>query len=188
MAQIEVTEEELITGSFPPVCAKTGKSTTRIVDVPITVMPRWSRVLVVLGVIPWLFARPLIGRKIVARLPLAESLPDRVTKSRVDLTAAMLGGILATTLGAFVPQDELQVSLVAVGFLIVVGSMLALILGERDYGIDLRPTRWETSIMRRVHGRFRDALVRGDARIGPPTVEDMITTAGAAAVAPDPWE
>ena len=66
--------------------------------------------------------------------------------------------------------------------------MLALILRERDCGIDLFPTPWETIIVRRVHGRFRNALVRGDVRIGQPTVEDMLATARVAAIAPDPWE
>ena len=188
MAQIEVTEEELIAGSFPPVCAKTGVATPRLVDLRLTIMPRWSRILLVLGVIPWLVARPLLGRKIVARVPLAETLAKRVTRSRADLTASMLGGLLATALGAFAPRDDLQVSLVGAGFLIVVGSVVALVLGERDYGIDLRPTPWETVTMRRIHARFRDALVRGDATIDQTSVEEIITTAQAASARPDPWE
>lgn len=187
MAHIEVTEEELIAGSFPPICAKTGEPTPRLVDVKLVIMPRWSRLLLVLAVVPWLLARPFLGRTVVARLPLTDELAARMTKSRADLVAAMLGGLMATALGAFIPNDQLQVALVGVGFLLVIGTVVALVLGERDYGIDLRATPWDTVMLRRIHPRFRDALVRGEAHINEPTVREVIEQAQAAATAPDPW-
>ena len=187
VAHIEVTEEELIAGSFPLICAKTGEPTGRLVELAITIMPKWSRVLLVLGVLPWFIARPFAGRKIVARIPLQDDLAEKVGRSRSDLVAALFGGLVATMMGFFIPRDDLQVGLVAAGFLIVVGSLVALAMAERDYGIDLRPTKWETVVMRRIHGRFRDALVRGDVRINESSVEEIINTAHAAIAAPDPW-
>ena len=104
MAHIEVTEEELTTGRFPPVCAKTGEPTTTLADLSITIMPRWSRLLLVLGVVPWFIARPLIGRRLDARVPLLESLERRRARSRADLVAAMFGGLLATAFGSLIPR------------------------------------------------------------------------------------
>ena len=150
-------------------------------------MPRWCRLLLVLGVVPWFLARPFLGHTVTARVPLAEDLAKRVSKSRSDLAAAMLGGLLVTVTGAFIPRDDLQVGLVAVGFLIVTGSLVALVMGERDYGIDLRPTPWETVMMRRIHPKFRDALVRGKAHIGQASVEEIIEAGRTAAQSPDPW-
>jgi len=144
-------------------------------------------VLLVLSVVPWFLARPFVGRTILAKLSLAQTLAQRVSKSRADLVAAMLGGLMATALGAFIPQDELQVAYVGVGFLLVVGTVVALVLGERYYGIYLRPTPWETVQMRRIHPRFRDALVRGVATINEPSIAEIVTTAQEAAVAADPW-
>ena len=161
---------------FPPVCAKTGKTTQAVVDLRVVIMPRWSRLLLLLGVLPWFIARPVIGQGFIARIPLTEDLVARVTKSRADLTAAMLGGVFATIIGSIVPRDDLQVAFVGLGFLIVVGSVTALILGERDYGIDIRPTTWETVMLRRIHPRFRDALVRGDLTINEPSVGRSLRT------------
>ena len=188
MAHIEVTEEELATGRFPPVCAKTGEPTTTRADLSITIMPRWSRILLVLGVLPWFVARPLIGRRLEAKVPLLDSLASRRARSRADLVAAMFGGLLATAFGSLIPRDDLQVGLVGVGFVIVVGTVVALAYGERDYGVDLRPTPWDTVEMRRIHPRFRDALVRGQLPIGEPSVGEIVTSAQAASQAPDPWE
>lgn len=187
MAHIEVTEEELVEGRFPPVCAKTGEPTETVAEIPLTIMPRWSRILLVLGVVPWFVARPFIGRRIVARLPLAEKLVKRRTRSRADLVSAMFGGLLATALGSLIPRDELQVALVGVGFVIVIATVVALVMGERDYGVDVRPTPWETVTLQRVHPRFRDALVRGDLPIGSPSVGEIIESARAASSTPDPW-
>ena len=187
VAHIEVTQEELTAGAFPPVCAKTGKTTQAVVDLRVVIMPRWSRLLLLLGVLPWFIARPVIGQGFIARIPLTEDLVARVTKSRADLTAAMLGGVFATIIGSFVPRDDLQVAFVGLGFLIVVGSVTALILGERDYGIDIRPTTWETVMLRRIHPRFRDALVRGDLTINEPSVGAIVADAQASAQAADPW-
>ena len=150
-------------------------------------MPRWSRVLLVLGVAPWFLARPLIGRRVLVRIPLAESLADRIAKSRADLVAVMAGGLFATIAGAFIPRDDLQVALVAAGFLIVTGSLVALVMGERDYGVDLRPTAWGTVTLRRIHPRFRDALVRGDVAIGTPSIGEIVSSAAVRATVGDPW-
>lgn len=187
MAHIEVTEEELVEGRFPPVCAKTGEPTDSTVEIQLTIMPRWTRLLLVLGIVPWFVARPFLGRKVVARLPLSETLVRRRTRSRADLVSAMFGGLLATALGSLIPRDDLQVALVGVGFLIVIATVVALALGERDYGVEVRPTAWGTITLRRIHPRLRDALVRGDLPMGSPSVGEIIDAARAAASTPDPW-
>lgn len=182
MARVEVTEHELKTGSFPPVCAKTGEETTNLVEMEVPFPPRWLRHVS-------RFLRPSrFGRTVVAQVPLSQPIIELRKRQHADLIAAGAGGTLAAIVGLFIPIDGIQVALVAVGLILAAGAQFVLAGWRRDSRIKFIPTSFDTVVMDRVHPQFRDALAAGGPRLTAPTPEQLEAMAERKQHPdPDPW-
>jgi hypothetical protein len=139
---------------LPGVCVKTGSAAERLVLVPARTSGRWTWMLFIAGVVPYLALRHLVTREIRLPLPFSASAAQRLAWARVARAVLVAGCPVAVLLT--VADGRRAALLAGAGWL--AGALASGILaGLLSVGARLDLSA-RGVLLRRVHPEFRDAL------------------------------
>ncbi len=161
MARVEITEDELVAGSFPPVCAKSGEPTHHLVAMDIRLPHPMTRWLVVAGIIPYFVWRQLFAHRVAAKIPLSQALIELRRRQHALLLVAAAGGTAAAGIGTALPGGSTRAAMIVTGLVVAVGAHMVLAGWRRETTIRFTATRYGTVVVDRIHPTFRSALAAG---------------------------
>jgi hypothetical protein len=73
VARVAVTVEDLVAGTLPPFCAKTGAPADGFASVEFTSTPAWTWILLLFGILPFLIARAFSRVRVVGLVPMSDA-------------------------------------------------------------------------------------------------------------------
>jgi hypothetical protein len=154
MARVTVRVDDLEHGFLPAVCAKTGVPCDTTVRAQWHVVPGWTWVLFVFGIVPFLIARVVAGERVEAPLPVTTKVFTRQRWASRAALVLLLGGI-GSLVGAVLEGSAL---IAWAGVACLGGAAVGAWLSER-WWVGLVSTRRRSSVtMTRVHRNFARAV------------------------------
>ena len=155
VARTAARVEDLVSGTLPPLCAKTGRVADGFATIEFTSTPSWTWILLLFGIFPFLIARAFSKVRIVGKVPMSGKALQRAwwfTWSwRVLFGLAVLGFVVAVvTRSSPVAQA---------GLVTLVAALLFTLIGWPFVWPTGRPSG-EWVLMSFVHERFARELDR----------------------------
>jgi hypothetical protein len=155
VARVAVTVEDLVAGTLPPFCAKTGAPADGFATVEFTSTPAWTWILLLFGILPFLIARAFSRVRVVGLVPMSDA---ALRRGRV-FTWTYLGAFaLGIALIVIAVASESSIAAVS-GIVALIAALLVTAIGW--------PFIWPTGQLTGdwvwlsfVDGRFADAVDR----------------------------
>lgn len=129
MVSVWVSGEDLRTGRLPAVCALTGQPAEGTVPVRLAWLPRWTWILLLFGVLPFLVASYFAMRYVEGALPVVQAAVSTYHRRRRAARALAVTGVVL--LAGSVALEV--VPLAWVGGVCLVGSLAALAAALRGF-------------------------------------------------------
>jgi O-antigen ligase len=154
---VAIREADFTDGRLPSVCVKTGARADRVLVMYLRSLPRWTYLLLLCGVVPfvivWAFTRST-SRGVV---PIADEPLQRIRRARATAVALfvlamvlLVGGARVAALGFASLLALLAVLVVLLVWIPLLGIRGAIVVDERHPG--------RVIVLSRVHPAFRRAV------------------------------
>ena len=154
---VAVREADFTEGRLPSVCVRTGDRADRVLGMTLRSLPRWTYLLLLFGVLPFVVAFAFTRTISHGVVPISDGPLQRIRRARAAALALFAAGAVLTVAGSRVG------ALAVAGLLAVVASLGVLLVRVPQLGIrgaivvdEVHPGR--CIVLSGVHPAFRRAV------------------------------
>lgn len=168
---VTVRADELVPGRLPPVCVKRGVIATDWQPTRFTTTPRWTLILLLFGVLPYLIAWAMTRLVATGALPVSAEALLAMRRLRTQTVALSAAGIALFVGAALLRIGVLSAVVAMLGlFCFFAAIVLQLVVGPAVTvgGTVFRGPNGILVVLRRVHPGFIEAVHRRHAGDGRP--------------------
>ena len=116
---------DLVAGSLPPVCAKTGEPADGYTKVEFSSTPGWTLILLLFGIFPFLIAHAFASVRVDGLVPLST-----VAQRRITMLNRLFVGLVILSLGVMALGYFIDRGVILWGFAMLLAALIVLFIGR----------------------------------------------------------